>query len=245
MNHDFINKHELDSEIAVLFIHGILGTPNHFNEFIKQTPKEISIYNVLLEGHGANVSDFANATMTQWKNQIDEKCCEIAVNHKKIIIVAHSMGTLFAIDNAIKYNDKVSNLFLIAPPMKPFIRPCMFLIANRVIRDKAKTKREISAKMSCSINLEKNLLKYLKWTPNFISLFKEIESTKKNIYKLKTDTKVFLSCKDEVVMIASEKYLKENDNIEIFKLKNSTHFYYDENEHKFMLNEYNKIIKER
>ena len=47
------------ADSAVLFIHGILGTPNHFKEFIPLVPKEYSVHNLLLDGHGKGVKEFS------------------------------------------------------------------------------------------------------------------------------------------------------------------------------------------
>ncbi len=59
-----------NSKTSILFIHGILGTPDHFSDFIKEVPPNWSIYNILLIGHGKTVNDFSNAIMDDWKNQI-------------------------------------------------------------------------------------------------------------------------------------------------------------------------------
>ena len=43
-----------DIKKAVLFIHGILGTPRHFDDFIPLVPAGYNIFNVLLDGHGGD-----------------------------------------------------------------------------------------------------------------------------------------------------------------------------------------------
>ena len=45
-----------NSPKALLFIHGILGTPNHFAPFIPLVPENLSVYNLLLDGHGKGVT---------------------------------------------------------------------------------------------------------------------------------------------------------------------------------------------
>ena len=47
------------SEYAVLFVHGIVGTPRHFDFLIDVVPPNVSIYNMLLDGHGYGVRDFS------------------------------------------------------------------------------------------------------------------------------------------------------------------------------------------
>lgn len=99
------------SKTAVLFIHGILGTPNHFARLVDAVPDEWAVYNILLEGHGRTVEDFASATMEQWKTQVRCLVLKLSDEYDNIIVVAHSMGTLFAIEEAVR-NPKIKKLFL-------------------------------------------------------------------------------------------------------------------------------------
>mgnify|MGYP002425729728 CR=1 FL=1 len=55
--------------IAILFIHGILGTTSHFEPFLSLVPPNWSICNLSLKGHGGSVKDFSQASMTEWKQQ--------------------------------------------------------------------------------------------------------------------------------------------------------------------------------
>ena len=95
------------ADTAVLFIHGIVGTPNHFTDFVNLVPIEMSVCNMLLDGHGKGVSEFSKTSMAKWKSQVDAKVKELSKTHSKIIIVAHSMGTLFAINESVKHPDKI------------------------------------------------------------------------------------------------------------------------------------------
>lgn len=56
--------------IAILFIHGILGTTSHFEPFLSLVPPNWSICNLSLKGHGGSVKDFSQASMTEWKQQV-------------------------------------------------------------------------------------------------------------------------------------------------------------------------------
>ena len=51
------------ADTAILMIHGILGTPDHFKPLLHLVPAEWSVYNILLDGHGKTVSHFANSSM--------------------------------------------------------------------------------------------------------------------------------------------------------------------------------------
>jgi esterase/lipase len=70
---------------AVLFIHGFLGSPNHFRPFLELVPENFGIYNVLLHGHGRTVKDFSNASMKIWKEQVENIVLQLSEKYDKII----------------------------------------------------------------------------------------------------------------------------------------------------------------
>jgi len=51
------------AKTAVLMIHGIVGTPEHFAMLYPYVPEDWSIYSIRLAGHGGSVEDFAAASM--------------------------------------------------------------------------------------------------------------------------------------------------------------------------------------
>ena len=73
--------------IAILFIHGILGTTSHFEPFLSLIPPNWSICNLSLKGHGGSVKDFSQASMTEWKQQVKNALEELSETNNKIIIV--------------------------------------------------------------------------------------------------------------------------------------------------------------
>ena len=68
MKHKEYKRIVPEAETAVLFIHGIAGTPNHFKDFLPLVPKEFSVYNLLLDGHGGKTEDFSKTSMKKWEN---------------------------------------------------------------------------------------------------------------------------------------------------------------------------------
>ena len=157
---------------AVLFIHGIVGTPNHFSDFVQLVPDHISVHNVLLDGHGKGVQDFSKTSMAKWKLQVTLSVMELADTHKEIYIVAHSLGSLLAIEQAIS-NPKVTKLFLLATPLKLFLKPKMFRNSIRMYLGKIPPDdAELAAAKKCyGIGPDKNPLHYLGWAPRYWELF--------------------------------------------------------------------------
>lgn len=233
-----------DSKIAVLMIHGIAGTPAHFRELIPIIPETWSLHNILLDGHGKRVEDFGASSMKKWKAQVNTKLHELFERYEKVIIVAHSMGTLFGIQAAIDYPDKISNLFLLAVPLRPVMRVSTALTCLRVAWGNIKPddKKALAMKNDTSIHLERKLWKYITWIPRMLELLFESNRVRKLIPQLKVSCDSFQSRLDELVPIKSCKYLDEHPYIRNTILDNSGHFAYGEKDMRLLQNRLKEII---
>ncbi len=231
------------SNTAILFVHGILGTPNHFNEFVSLVPKSMSVYNLLLDGHGKGVKDFSKTSMKKWETQVASVVEEVSLTHEKMYIVAHSLGTLLAIDQAIR-NDKVCKLFLLAVPLSLSLKPKMAINSLKVYFDKIRIDdfEALAAKKCYGIAKDKNPFRYFGWIPRFFELFAKIHQTRKTIKLLNTTCSVYQSGKDEMVSRRSKKILENNPNILINELEKSGHYYYDKEDFDFLITEFNKML---
>lgn len=216
------------AKAAVLCIHGIAGSPNHFADFLSMIPEHMSVWNLLLDGHGKGVRDFSKASMSKWEAQVTTAVEELAVSHERIYILAHSMGTLFAIEQAIR-NRKICKLFLLAVPLKLFLKPAMVDNSLKLYTGKFKPDDPIATvHLRCnSIQHSKNIFLYLGWIPRFLELFVKISEVRKLLPELTTKTMVFQSAKDEMVSRGAAKLLSENPNLHVTMLAESGHFYYD------------------
>ena len=231
------------ASVAILFIHGIVGTPNHFNPFVSLVPNTVSVYNLLLDGHGKGVKDFSRTSMKKWEEQVEKAITQLSETHQKIYIVAHSMGTLFAVDQALKC-EKVAKLFLLAVPLKIFLKPQMFTNSMKVYFNKIQPtdKVALAAKKCYGVEQDKNPFSYIGWIPRFLELFTKARNIRKSMCLLKTPCTVYQSEKDEMVSLRSVKYLRDNPGISVVQLKNSGHYYYDENDFDFLLKEFEKFV---
>lgn len=216
-----------DAETAALFIHGIVGTPMHFQELVPLIPEHWSVYNILLDGHGKNVEDFARTSMAKWKAQVSAQLDEILKTHSKVLIVAHSMGTLFAINEAIRRPDQVKGLFLLAVPLTPRVLPSgavnsVRIALNRVTPDSAAADME----NDCGVHLSPKLWKYLGWIPRFYELLVEAHRTKSKLEKITVPCRAFQSARDELVSGRSCELLQVHPGIRVTLLPHSGHFCY-------------------
>lgn len=230
-------------KLAFLFIHGIVGTPDHFNAIIDIIPNEFSIYNILLDGHGKKIEDFANTSMKKWEEQIEKTTTYLFSKFEKIVIVGHSMGTLFAIDIATKHPDKVEKLFLLAVPLTVFVKPVALKSSLKVAFDKVDENDDLAVAMKygASVELEPKLWKYASWAPRFIELLLKIKDTEKMLENLTVQTIAIQSKKDELVTEKSFEILWLHQFVEAFMLKRSGHYFYEKSDLKIIL----KLFKDK
>ncbi len=231
---------------VILFIHGILGTPKYFKDFIKVIPKNFAIHNICLDGHGGKVEDFSNTSMEIWKNDIEIKILKLSKKYKNIIIVAHSMGTFFAMQASIKYPKYIKALFLLATPVKIALKPDAGINALKVIFNKVDEENlvTVSAREAYGVDYSLKFWEYTGWLPRYLELFKESRYSRTIIDRICVKTYVFLSLQDEMVSVKSYKYFTKNPNITLKILRNSRHYYYEKTEKQYLLNTLKKICQE-
>ncbi len=231
-------------DTAVFFIHGFLGSSEHFKSFISCVPEDIAVYNILLEGHGGTVGDFAKASMKKWKNQINSTALEILSKYKNIIIMGHSMGALFAMELAEKYPDNVKTLFLLGVPLKIAVKATATVNSLKsifnLISDDDETGRAYQNAHSVKLNMK--LWEYIGWIPRYLELFCEARRGRELPVGITASCYVFQSKKDELVSLKSLKYFPQKENIKIEILENSSHFIYSKYDYARMENQFKKTV---
>ncbi len=245
MNHSEYIRVAENSKTAVLMIHGILGTPRYFDGIVSEVPEGFSIYNILLDGHGGAVSDFAHTSMQKWKNQVENTVKQLEVQYENIVIMGHSMGTLLAIDTTLTYPDKIRELILFAVPLSLSLKVSAGMNAMKVIFDKINRNNavELAAEAAYSVEHDIRLWKYIGWVPRYLELFELIGRVRNEIEEVKIPCRVFQSKKDEMVSLNSMKYLNKNPMFSNEVLENSGHYYYDPSDFSYMKDCVREILK--
>lgn len=232
------------SDTAVLCIHGIVGSPNHFKRIIPVLPQNWSVYCIMLDGHGKTVEDFSETSMDKWKEQVSETCDYLSTKYDNIIIIAHSMGTLLSLNQSLEHCDKIKKMILFAVPLKVYVHPSMMSSSMRLVYDKISDEDllTLATRDACSVEPDKHIWKYLGWIPRFLELFELITDTRKIISKISVPTYVFQSRNDELVLYSAKEYLKGNPNIFVEVLENSGHFYYSPNDEAYFIKRIKQIL---
>ncbi len=231
------------AEKAVLFIHGIVGTPNHFSAFVQRIGADISVYNLLLDGHGREVKDFSKTSMRIWEQQVREAIDELAKTHKEVFVVAHSMGCLLAMAQA-QSDSKITKMFFLAVPLRISLKPSVFVNSRKVYLDKIDPQdvMAVAAKQCCGINHCRNPFSYIGWIPRFVELKKKIKKTRKRIEDICVPCIAYQSVRDEMVSWKSSGILRKNPVITVVELENSTHFYYEADDFSKLLSDFDAFI---
>lgn len=219
------------ADTAVLMIHGIVGTPNHFRDLIPLevlVPREWSVYNLLLDGHGGEIEAFSGTSMEKWKQQTLAVFRELSRNHRRIFLVGHSMGTLLSLRLAEALPEKVCGLFLLACPLYVGLRPLGLLNCIKVAFGtiNQENPREASTLKACGVNADKRLWRYLGWLPRILELYGLMICTRRKLPQLKVPCLALQSDKDELVSNRTAKKLERAGTIRVVHLKDSSHFYY-------------------
>ncbi len=216
---------------AVLFIHGIVGSPVHFRQVIgleERVPKGWSFCNLCLPGHGGSVLDFGRSKLPLWREAAFHAFEELAASHEKVVIVGHSMGCLFALQIAMKYPRQVKKLLLLQVPLYVGIRWSIVWNILRIPFGLIPEDDVLGNAMadSCGIAVNPWLFQYLTWVPRFLELIREMHQTAKRIGELTVPGIAFQSRRDEMVSNRSAKRLRQSGMVEVVELEDSTHYYY-------------------
>lgn len=227
MNHKKYVRMADNKKTAVLMIHGILGTPRHFDCIMDVIPEEWSIINILLDGHGKEVKDFSRTSMKKWKHQVLKIMSRLNKEYEEIVIVGHSMGTLLGIMASFAYPQKVKCMFLLNVPLKVHMRPMVVSNAVKILLKKETRDTNASnMKMSGSIRVHLRLWEYLGWIPRYLELFQLVRQTRERIDSVRIPTWSFQSRGDELVSNRSISYLENHPVIVNQVLEHSGHFGY-------------------
>lgn len=235
-----------DSKTIVIFIHGILEGPNQFKEFAEILHKEGFSYSaILLHGHGKSGKYFAKSSREKWMNSVDKEILKHKDNYENIILVGHSMGALLSLLFALKYKNKVKGIVLISTPLKVFVRFNMIISSIKVAFGRVREQDTLAKYAKKAFSVERgSIFTYISWIPRYVDLFTLISLTKKELKNIEVPTLIVQCKRDELVSYKTLKVFKRKlqNDYEVINLEKSGHFYYDDEELRYLLNEFEIFI---
>ena len=245
MKHAPYIRHVDGGKKVILFIHGFLGSPRHFDMFLPLVPKDVAVYNLLLPGHGENVLAFGRSSMQEWKMHVHAIMQELAAQYQEIISVGHSMGTFFAMDAAKKFPSCVTQLFLLASPLQIGLKPFAVKNSLKSLFQCMDEQDEIAKAYADahSVTLNFRFWEYLTWIPRYIELFQESKRHRKQIGTLTLPCSFYQSGKDELVSPKSARFIPKTEHMQLKILKHSTHFIYATEDKMVFLTEFQNLFQ--
>ncbi len=217
------------ADTAVFMVHGIMSTPRHFDFILPHIPSDVSVCNILLDGHGSTVGDFSKTSMKKWKAQVLHHLTELSKTHSKILVVGYSLGTLLTLELAEKF-EEIKAMVLLNPPLKVFVKPVMSARALKFSFNKLnlEDKVELATYNDVSVKFTPYLWQYIPTIPRFLELLKLCHDIRPTAEQLSTPVHVFFGKKDELVSIKSSKYFKNNKNVTVHTFDSTGHCYYED-----------------
>lgn len=229
-DHRPIRRDVPGSKVAVLMLHGILSSPAHFRNLVPLFPEDWTLHAIVLDGHDKGVREFGASSMKKWREQAMQEAAELLEAHDKLIVVAHSMGTLFATRIALAYPDRIGFLFLLNFPSRPRLTLTAAVAGVQILWGKPEQYGRCARAMieDTGIPMEPYPWKYLGWIGRFSELFREAAAMRKALPYVKVPVCAFSSLTDQLVAPRAVKDLKKNPDIDLTLLRSSGHFGYSE-----------------
>ena len=214
------------ADTAILMVHGIVGTPRHFDFLIDSIPEDVSVVNILLPGHGGTVQDFGKASMAQWKEKVKNEISALCSTHRRILLIGHSMGTLLTSEVAECYPN-IKGLLLINVPLRVQVAPRMVSASLRCSFGKGNPDRPADwGVMHAGVQLSKRFWLYFSWIPRFWELLVLCRQSRRRFETLSLPVYTFQSYDDELVRRSTSRHLLKNPTIRHIMLKGCGHFLY-------------------
>ncbi len=204
------------NETCWLLLHGYTSTPQELSELANRLNKEFNETVIVPRyyGHGEVPSKILNLTIENWYSQIASEFEELQNNCEKVNIVGFSFGG--AIATKIAEEEKVNNLYLIAPYFKATYNPFRIfksefyldIFANII----SYTKKSKIGQINSKEGLEKHIsywnmpLEPVKYSSKF---FKE---TLNNVNKISEPILIQHSINDKVASFSCSKVIFKNIN---------------------------------
>lgn len=206
---------------AVLFVHGINATPRFFDAYAEALPEDISVHSLLLPGHGGTVRDFGDHSAQEWERHVRAALDALRDDHEDVYIVAHSLGTLLAIREAVRDDRKIAGMLLLCVPLRIWSRPTAWWgklakgLGGRAAQEELRT--------CYGTEVDWRIWRYIGWIPRYLELFKLSREARQVVHRVTTPTLVFMAGKDEQVSLRGEKCMAGNPAITVARMENSTH----------------------
>ena len=232
------------SRKALLFLHGIAGSPRIFDFLQESIPPELDAFFLVLKGHLPDEGKFGRQSYPIWKEQVRKEVERLLSSYDSLVLVGHSMGCLLAMDMALLFPERIEFLFLLCPPLRIHVRlfPMLKNIKCALFgTGKSEDESVLEARRCAGLLLSHNPFSYLPWARPFLSLLWNIPKVRERIRDLKTPFHAYHCGKDELVSLKAKKdlLLPQGKNS---VLENSSHYLFVDGERERVLSDFKDVV---
>ena len=206
---------------AVLFVHGINATPRFFDEYVAVLPADFSVHNILLPGHGGTVKDFGRHSAKEWEAHVRTCLNELRAAHERVYIMAHSLGTLLVIREAVRDDTRIAGMLLLCVPLRIWSKPAAWW--GKLAKGLGGKASQEELHTCYGHEVDARIWRYIGWIPRYLELFALSKDARQKVSRLTVPTVAFMAGRDEQVSLRSEKCMAGNPAITMKRMPRSTH----------------------
>lgn len=229
---------------AVVMLHGICGSPRRCDWLLPEFDDSWSVYNILLEGHGGSVADFAASSMEKWKSQTKALLDDLCGRYETVILIGYSMGTLLHIYN-MPDHPRIKGALLFNTPIRPRLRVRMLGTAYRFTRGRTRSDNchEAACHKGISLTPEKLLRRYISCIPRFRELKQLSRYCRRHTENIQIPCYAYFGRQDELVSLRSANYLRDNPNVSVRIFDSAGHFWCSEADQETILRDLRQLLR--
>ena len=209
------------AECAVLFVHGINATPRFFDKYADALPADVSVHNLLLPGHGGSVRDFGAHSAREWEEYVRHALDALRQTHQRVYIIAHSLGTLLTIREAVRDDRKIAGMLLLCVPLRIWSKPTAWW--GKLAKGLGGVAAQEELRTCYGTEVDWRIWRYIGWIPRYAELFRLSRDARQKIDRLHVPATVFMAGRDEQVSLRSERCMRGNPAITLRRMEKSTH----------------------
>lgn len=114
---------------AILFVHGILGSPNQFLPIAQHLfSLGYSCFAIQLPGHGGSAKEFLSKGKATWRARVAQALEQLHGQYDNVFLMGHSMGGLLCLEQA--YSQGARGIITLNTPMRVQLGPLHLLRAG-------------------------------------------------------------------------------------------------------------------
>ncbi|MDD3244291.1 MAG: alpha/beta fold hydrolase [Eubacteriales bacterium] len=226
ITHEASCRHGEGNRVAVLCVHGILGSPNYFADLLEGLPPDVDYENLLLPGHGGSGRAFCRASMAAWRACVTQAVEALGKKYDRVLLCGHSMGGLLCVEAAQAKPANIAGLFLLAMPLRMRLTPSAVRFGWRMAfgREDPEDPLVQAAYREYSV-VQKNPLGYLGFLPRFVELMVQCRRIRRALPTLTLPVIAFCGEQDEYVSPRSLRRWKQVGSAKLTMLPQTRHFY--------------------